>query len=146
MKKVFIYYSQSGNGDLIADYLKHTTDIRKVESLEPLPKNRVLQILSGGFKAMINYHDKLDNFDNNISDYDEIIIGSPVWNDRLCSPINSVLKVLDLKNKKVKCILYSGSGKAVKAIKQLTKYGITDIIVLKEPIKNVQELNKLKGV
>ena len=82
-KKLFIYYSLSGNGDLVADYLKHTYDIRKVVTKEPLPKNYILSLITGGFKAMINYHDKLDNFDNNIEDYNEIVIGSPIWNDRL---------------------------------------------------------------
>ena len=143
-KKLFIYYSLSGNGDLVADYLKHTYDIRKVVTKEPLPKNYILSLITGGFKAMINYHDKLDNFDNNIEDYNEIVIGSPIWNDRLSSPINTVLDNINLKNKKVTFILYSGSGKANKAIKQLEKYNIKNIYVLKEPIKKPTELNKIK--
>lgn len=143
-KKLFIYYSLSGNGDLVADYLKHTYDIRKVVTNEPLPKNYILSLITGGFKAMINYHDKLDNFDNNIEDYNEIVIGSPIWNDRLSSPINTVLENINLKNKKVTFILYSGSGKANKAIKQLEKYNIKNIYVLKEPIKKPTELNKIK--
>ena len=145
-KKLFIYYSLSGNGDLVADYLKHTYDIRKVVTKEPLPKNYILSLITGGFKAMINYHDKLDNFDNNIEDYNEIVIGSPIWNDRLSSPINTVLENINLKNKKVTFILYSGSGKANKAIKQLEKYNIKNIYVLKEPIKKPTELNKIREV
>ena len=145
-KKLFIYYSFTGNGDLIADYFKLTTDIRRVETCEPLPKFYIFSIMSGGFKALINYHDKLYNFNNNIQDYDEIIIGSPIWNDRLCSPINSVLKQLDLKDKKVTAVLYSGSGKANKAISQLEKYNINRVFILKEPKKNIEELNKLKGI
>ena len=144
MKKIFIYYSLSGNGDIVAGFLKHTFDIRKVETKEPLSKNYILSLITGGFKALINYHDSLINFDNNIEDYDEIVIGSPIWNDRLSSPINTVLEKLNLKNKKVKCILYSGSGKAKKAKDQLKKYSIEEIYILKEPINNPHELNKIR--
>lgn len=146
MKSIFIYYSLSGNGDIIAEFLKHTHDIRKVEVLKPLPKNKILQIIEGGFKATINYHDKLLNFNDNIDYYDEIIIGSPIWNDRLCSPINSVLDTLKLNGKKVKFILYSGSGKAGKASNIIKDKYTSDIFVLKEPLKYPEELNKLKEI
>jgi len=93
---------------------------------------------------MINYEDKLTNFDNNISEYDEIIIGSPIWNSRLSSPINTILKELDLNNKKVSFILYSGTGKSIKATEFIkSKYPNSKIIELKEPKINNNELNKL---
>ena len=146
MKKVFIYYSLTGNGDEIAKILENKKyDIRKVETNEILPKNFILRILTGGYKAMIKYEDKLIDFDSDIEDYDEIIIGSPIWNNRLSSPINTVLKELKLNNKKITFILYSGSGKAKKATELINKtYPNSKIIDLKEPIKNKEELNKLK--
>lgn len=145
MKRLFIYYSLTGNGDIVADYLKDKKyDVRKVKTKEPLPNNFILRILSGGYKAMINYQDKLINFDDNIKDYDEIIIGSPIWNSRLSSPINAVLKLLDLSNKKVTFILYSGSGKNSKAMEILNnKYPNCKIINLKEPKKYKEQLKNL---
>ncbi len=138
MKKIFIYYSLSGNGDIIADYLNaKNIEIRKVKPVKELPKSMVFRILTGGFLAGINHEEKLINFDNNIKDYDEIIIGSPIWNGRLSCPINTVLKEIDLDNKKIIFILYSGSGKATKTEKKLKeKYKNVKIIVLKEPKSN----------
>ena len=145
MKRLFIYYSLTGNGDIVADYLKDKKyDVRKVITKEPLPNNFILRILAGGYKAMINYQDKLINFDDNIKDYDEIIIGSPIWNSRLSSPINTVLKLLDLSNKKVTFILYSGSGKNSKAMEILNnKYPNCKIINLKESKKYKEQLKNL---
>lgn len=145
MKKIFIYYSLTGNGDFVADYLKDKNyNIRKVETGEELPKNFFLRMLVGGYKSMINYEDKLINFDSDISDYDEIIIGSPIWNSRLSSPINTVLKSIDLSNKKVTFILYSGSGKSSKCEEFLkNKYNNANIINIKEPKHNNEELKKL---
>ncbi len=143
-KTLFIYYSLTGNGDIIAEKLKNkNADIRKVITKEPLPKNYVLSILTGGFKATINYKDKLENFDNNIDKYNHIIIGSPVWNSRLSSPINSVLDKLNLDNKEITFILYSGSGKAKKAEEKIRKlYKKVNIIHIKNPKENT-DLDKL---
>ena len=146
MKKIFIYYSLSGNGDLVAEYLsKKDIDIRKVNTSETLSKNMVLRIITGGFKAMINYKDKLVGFDNDIASYNEIIIGSPIWNSRLSSPINSVLDKINLSNKKITFILYSGSGKTIKAHELINKKFKAKIIDLKEPLRNKEELKKLNN-
>lgn len=146
MKKLFIYYSLTGNGDIIAEYLKGKGyEIRKVETSETLPKNNILRIISGGYKTMINYEDKLIDFNDDISPYEEILIGSPIWNFRLSSPINTVLKLLELKNKKVKFILYSGSNNCEKINKKIvSQYPNIEIINLSEPKNNKSELNKLK--
>lgn len=145
MKKLFIYYSNSGNGDKVASYLKDKGfDIRKVSTSEELPKSKILGILTGGFKASINYKDKLINFDNDISKYDVIYIGSPIWNSRLSSPINSVLDKVNLNNKKVTFILYSGSGQSKSATNKINKlYPNSKIINLKNPKSNIKELGKL---
>ena len=138
MKKIFIYYSLTGNGDEVAKYLKDKRiDIRKVETKEPLPKSMFLSILTGGFKAGIGYKDKLLDFNPNISNYDEVIIGSPLWNDRLSCPINTVLDEIDFVGKKVTFILYSGSGKTKKAQEKIkAKCENAQIILLKEPKKH----------
>ena len=145
MKKLFIYYSLSGNGDVVADYLKNKKyDIRKVIMKDKLPKNYIGQILIGGFLAGINHKAKLDDFNKDISDYDEIIIGSPIWNGKLSCPINTVLDKINLDNKKLSFILYCGSGEASKTEKRLKdKYGDIDIIILKEPKSNTVELKKV---
>lgn len=141
MKKIFIYYSLSGNGDVVATYLKtKNIDVRKVIIKDKMPKNYIGQILKGGFLAGINYKMELDNFDNNTDNYDEIIIGSPIWNGRLACPINTVLDNIDL-NKRISFVLYSGSGEAPKAEKMIReRYGNVNIIALKDPKKNIDDM------
>ena len=147
MKKLFIYYSLSNNGDIVADYLKEKGyEIRKVISKYKYPKSMFLRIIVGGYKATLNKKDKLIDFDSNIDKYDKIVIGSPIWNDRLSAPINSVLNLLDLKDKKLNVILYSASGKANNAKEKIKDlYGV-DAIILKEPKENKKELEKIKDI
>ena len=146
MKKIFIYYSLSGNGDAVAEYLKTKGyDIRKVEPDEKMPKSTFLRILKGGYLAMRNHKPKLKNFDSNIESYKEVIIGSPIWNGRLSCPINSVLDILDLKDKKLSFIFYSGSGSSPKATEKVSMlYPKADIINMIEPKNNLESLKSLQ--
>ena len=144
MKKLFIYYSFTGNGDVVADYLKDKADIRKIETKQKLPKTFFFQMMVGGFKGGIGYKDKLYDYDKDISKYDEIIIGSPIWNGSISSPINRVLDDLDLKNKKITFIFWSGSGTSPNATKKVNElYKDVKIIDLQDPKNNKNELKKL---
>ncbi len=145
MAKLFIYYSRSGNGDVVSNKYKELGfDIRKVESKYKLSKNLFLACMKGGFHASIGKKPKLINYDNNIDNYEEIFIGSPIWNGRIACPINTVLKKTNLENKKVTFVFYSGSGEAKNATKYVNKkYPNANIIILKEPKKYSEELNKL---
>ncbi len=145
MKKIFIYFSLTGNGDLISEKLKDEYEIRKIEMKRRFPKSFFLRVLKGGFLASINAKTKLKDFDYDIKDYDEVVIGSPIWNARFSSPINTLLSKLEIGDKKLSFVLYSGSGEGPKAIEKIKKnYKYDKIIILKEPLKYNEELDKLK--
>ena len=146
MRKLFVYYSYSGNGDEVATCLKEKEyEIQKVKTSKPLPKNYALGIIVGGFKAGIHYQDPLVDFYSDVTLYDEIVIGSPIWNARFSSPINTVLEKLNLTNKNLTFVLYSGSGKSPKATQKIHEnYPNAKIIDLQEPKKNKEELKKLE--
>lgn len=145
MKKLFIYYSYTGNGEIVANEMKQQGfDIRKAVPKKSLPKSFFWGVLTGGFLAGIKAKSKLVDFDSNVSDYDLVAIGSPIWNARFSAPINRVLKDIDLNNKDLVFVFYSGSGDAPKAVKRITKeYPNAKYIILKEPKKYPDELKKL---
>ncbi|MBO4572747.1 MAG: NAD(P)H-dependent oxidoreductase [Clostridia bacterium] len=145
MNGIFIYYSLTGSGDVVAERMKEKGyEVRKVISARRLPKKFFFRVLSGGFLAGLGAKDKLKDFDENIADFDEIVIGSPVWNGRFSTPINAVLDKLDLNNKKLRFVLYSGSGEAPKALKKISAcYPQAVTTVLKEPKDHPDELVKI---
>ena len=148
MAKLFIYYTLSGNGDTVADCLKDKGyDIRKVEPSKKPPKKFFLQILQCGFNAGRKYCEPLKSYDTDVSAYEEVVVGSPVWNGRLSCPINTVLRDTYLKDKKVTCVLYSGSGEAKKAEEQVLK-AVPDaaVIHLQEPKKNREAIERLSDL
>ncbi len=148
MKSIFIYYSNTGNGDAVAEYLKErSTELRAVKPKKELPKPFFFKMLTGGFRAGIGAKDELVNFDANVKEYDSVMIGSPIWNGRLSTPINTVLSEVPLNGKKVVFVLYSASGEAKNAVELLSdNYPDAKIIIVKEPKKYAEELKKLDVV
>ena len=145
MSKLLIYYSLSGNGELVAETLKERGfDLRRIELKKKPPKAFFFQILAGGFGAGIGRKEPLKDYDSDISGYDTIVIGSPVWNGRLSCPINTVLAQTDLSGKTLTFVLYSGGGEAKKAERQIAaKFPQAKIIHLKEPKTHPEQLERL---
>ena len=146
MKKLLIYYSHTGSIELVSkEFESKGYELRRVIEKKKMPKSFFFTILAGGFRASMNAKGKLIDYDNDVSSYDEIVIASPIWNGRLTPAINSVLAQTDLKDKKVSFVLSSGGGEAPKAIKKRNKlFPNIKIVVLKEPKKYKEELEKLK--
>ena len=145
MNKLFIYYSLSGNGDAVAAYLQEKGyEIRKVESAKKQPKIFFFRIMKGGFNAGRGYSEPLKDYDADVSAYDEVVIGSPIWNGRFSCPINTVLKETALDGKKLTFILYSGSGEGPKAVETIrARFPSAGILQLKEPKNNPETLKSL---
>jgi len=143
--KLLIYYSLSGNIDLVANKLRlKGYDTIKLKTKWLPPKHIFPLMMCCGFLALIGKKMKLIGFNVDLNKYDEVVIASPIWNGRISCPINTVLNQLNFKDKKVSIILSSASGKAKPAIRKINKkYKPSNLIVLREPKKNPLELNKL---
>ena len=147
MKKLFIYFSLSGNGDYIANYLETKGyEIRKISKKKQKEgKPGFWTIFFGGMLAGFNHKSKIQDFDLNVEDYDEIAVGSPIWNARISCPMNTALSRLNLKDKKLHFIFYSGSGTASKASERVMKeYPNARITILKEPKSHQDEIIKIE--
>ena len=144
MSKLFLYYSDTGNGDVLAARMRELgADVFRVEPKKELPKSFFWKIMTGGFEATVKYKPKLKGELPDTSAYDSVIIGSPVWNGRLSAPINTVLANENAAAKISDFILYSGSGEAKKATEYIKKrFPNARIVILKEPKKYPEKLEK----
>lgn len=143
--KYFIYFSASGNGDFIADYLKDKgyTPV-KVEMVKPIKKVGFFFILKYGGRAGFNKKEKIKELNLDLKEDDEVIVGSPIWNDRLSTPINTVLNQLELDKETTRFVVYPAGEKAVKVLKQLEKLGFKNPpIIYSYPLKNKEKIEKV---
>ena len=100
MKRIIIYYSLSGNTEeavkLIAELLGIET--LKIDTVKEMPKSFAAQLLIG---------------------YDEIFIGTPIWNSKGVPAINALLKDETVSKKVTGLIITSGGGEIDKCVKAL---------------------------
>ncbi len=136
MKSVFVYYSLTGNGDYLATLFKSEgLDVLKLETKHTLPKNRFFRMMTGGAEALFQCKAKLNVARFDLSAYDRIVLGTPVWNGRLTPAILSFLKNNSLSGKEVILVSYGGSGEAPKSGNRIAKsLLIKTIVALKEPL------------
>ena len=145
MKKLFIYSSFTGNGDLVAEKMKEKGyEIRKVTEKKKFPKSFFWSVFSGGFRAGMGVKAKLVNYNNDISEYGEIVLGSPIWCGTLPPTTNSILKQTNFEGKKLKVVFYSGSGEGKKGEAKIKKmFPDSEVIFMQEPKKHQDELKKI---
>ena len=139
--KYFVYFSWSGNGDFIASFLKERGyEPVKVETLKPLGKVNFFRILKYGFKAMGNKKTPIKEVNLELKEDDQVIIGSPIWNDRLSTPINAVLSQFEFNKENTKFILYPAGEETNKSFNQIADLGfIEKPIVYAHPLKSQEK-------
>lgn len=143
--KYFVYFSASGNGDFIAEYLKELgyTPI-KVEMIKPIKKINFFSIMKYGFRAGMNKKEKIKELNLDLKEEDEVIIGSPIWNDKLSTPINTLLDKYSFNKETTRFILYPAGEGTNKSLIQLEKLGFKNKpIVYSNPLKNQDKVKEL---
>ena len=145
MSKYFVYYSATGNGDFIAEKLKEAGyTLIKVETVKPIGKMSFFKILHYGGQAMFKKKAKIKELELSLKEDDEVIIGSPIWNDRLSTPINTVLAKYDFNKDATRFIVYPAGDKAIKVVSQLAKLGFkNEPVVYSYPLKNQEKIEEV---
>lgn len=114
MKKVLtVYFSHSGNTRKIAEQIQAKVggDVFELQTVDPYPRdynacvNQAKQEIADGHKPTLK--SKLPN----ITDYDIVFIGSPVWWYTVAPPVSTFLSEYDLSGKTVAPFCtHEGSG------------------------------------
>ena len=141
MSKYFVYFSLTGNGDYIASLYeeKGYTPV-KVEMVKTPKKVGFFTILKYGGRAMTNKKEKLKEITLNLKEDDEVIIGSPIWNDRLSTPISTILDQYSFNKETTLFVLYPAGEGTKKSLKQIEKLGFKKTpIVITYPLKNKEQ-------
>lgn len=121
MKRIIVYYSLSGNTkeavETIADKLGCET--LQIDTVKAMPKSFAARILVGGGQVAMNKIPKIKPVDKDFDDYDEIFIGTPIWNSKGVPAINAFLMDEKVCSKVTGLIITSGGGDIDKCVKAL---------------------------
>lgn len=121
MKRLIVYYSLSGNTEeavnAIAEKLQCKT--LRIDTVKPMPTSFAARILVGGGQVAMNVVPKIKEIDCDLNEYDEIFIGTPIWNSKGVPAINAFLQDPVICQKVTGLIITSGGGEIEKCVQAL---------------------------
>ena len=104
MKKLVVYYSYTGNTKMIAESIqkKLNCDILKIQPVKPYSSDYQKVVDEEQNNSSTNKTPEIKKIDLKLDDYDEIIIGTPVWWYTIAPVIRTFLKENNLSGKTIK--------------------------------------------
>ena len=123
MKTAVIYYSYGGNCALVAEILKTelSADIFRIETLDDKKRKGISLFFWGGGQVFMGKKPPLKPLSVEISAYDLVVLGTPVWAGSPAPALASFLGKNSITGKKIAlfCCHGGGKGKALVKIKAL---------------------------
>ena len=112
MKALVVYYSLEGNCKFIAEEIKKETgaDILELKPVNDISKKGFFRYFSGGYQALREKKPELKPVNIDLSQYDIIFLGAPVWAQRFAPTINTFISGNQFSGKKIALFCTSGSG------------------------------------
>lgn len=146
MKTLIIYYSLDGNTKFLAESMAQVVgaDVFEIKTVKDLGKG-FMKYIWGGKQVMMKEKPAILPFDRNLSDYEMIIIGSPVWASTFAPPLSTFLEGNKVSSKKVAlfCSFAGDAGKTFENFKSALKDNqIVGEIGLMNPLKNREDSTK----
>lgn len=104
MKKLVVFYSYTGHTKMIAESIqkKLNCDILEIKPTKPYSTDYQTVVDEEQNNSSAGKTPDIQKIDKNINEYDEIIIGTPVWWYTIAPVIRSFLTQNDLSNKTIK--------------------------------------------
>ena len=125
MKNILIaYYSHSGNTKKIAEKIQEKTnaDIFRIEPIKEYPNDYRELVNLAQKEKLANFHPELKSKLDNISKYDIIFIGTPVWWYTMASPVRTFIKEYNLENKIIAPFCTHGGGGEASTFEEFSKF------------------------
>ena len=152
MKSLVVYYSMSGNCEMVAKEISKLTgaDVLRIEPEKAFPDSGFRKFFWGGKSAVMGDTPELKPYEFDASLYDTIVIGFPVWASRMAPPLKTFVadNAEALKGKRIASFACQGGSGAEKAFSQL--YGMLGrasldaTMVLNDPKTRVDAGNDTK--
>ena len=103
MKTLLVYFSYTGNTKTIAKMVKDklNCDILEIKTVIPYSEDYDSVVNDEQNSEASNHLPEIQNIDVNLGEYDQIIIGTPVWWYRPVPAIRTFLTQNDLSGKKI---------------------------------------------
>lgn len=144
MSTLVVFFSFEGNTKLVGDTIAKTmgADTVELKTSKQYPTAGIGKFFWGGKSVLFGETPQLVNERIDLSKYDTVIIGTPIWAGSFAPPIKSFITQYQMKGKRIGLFACHGGGGAKKCFSKLREaypenQFIGEIAFL-EPKKNPQ--------
>lgn len=153
MKTLIVYYSRTQTTKRIAEIIQRELDCDIEEITDSNKYKGKLGFIKGGMNATMGRTSDINPVTKNPSDYDLVIIGTPVWSSNMVPPIHTYLLTYNdqIKNMASFCTCMGGGyDKALKKIAEVSgKTQLSTMFLTSKEIEKPEEkiktfINKIR--
>ncbi len=121
MNTLVVYFSLDGNTKLLAGKIAETmnANIIELKTNKKYPAEGFWKYFLGGKSVVFGEKPKLTIADIDLSRYETIIIGTPVWASSFTPPIKSFISKYKIQGKRIALFACSMGGEAEKCLTKL---------------------------
>ena len=148
MKTLIVYYSLEGNTQWAAEKLAERlgADTLRLVPKAAYPDRGFKKFLFGGKSAVMKEAPELESYEVDITQYEQIVLATPVWAGTLTPPLRSFIQREDLSGKRLALVASSMGGSPGKTFEHLKALlGVTgDVptLSLRDPKSHPSQANE----
>ncbi len=101
MKALVLYYSRTGTTRKVAEEIASALSADLEELKDHRKRSGPIGFIKSGFEARAHKTVALEPLSHDLSTYDLIVVGTPVWASTMCSPVRTLLLNSALRGHKV---------------------------------------------
>ena len=122
MKTLLVYYSRTGNTRMIANTISESIKCDIEEIVEKDKRKGIIGYIKSGYQASRGKVDHIEDSKYELSGYDLLIIGTPVWAGKMSVPVRTYLKKNMNKIPLLACFCTCGGSGIEKTIEYIGSY------------------------
>ena len=122
MKTLLVYYSRTGNTRMIANAISESIECDVEEIVEKDKRKGIIGYIKSGYQASRGKVNHIEDSKYDISVYDLLIIGTPVWASKMSVPVRTYLKKNMEKIPLLACFCTCGGSGIEKTIEDISNY------------------------
>ncbi|GKU23278.1 flavodoxin family protein [Clostridium folliculivorans] len=151
MRSLVIFYSLEGDTKFIAETISKELDgdIAEIKPVKQIPTGGFRKYLWGGKQVMFKDKPDIEPINEDLSKYDLIVLGTPVWASRFAPVFNTFLEKHKIKNKSIALFCCHSGGREGKTFEdfkeKLKGNDFLGEMAFEDPLKKDKEDSLLKA-
>lgn len=148
MKCLTLYYSRTGNTKLIAEKISKELSSEIKEIIDKKKRSGFIGYIKSAREAMKKNQTDIENISIDLSDFDTIIIGTPVWVGRMAPAVRTIIKQYNEKLVNIAFFCTSGGPNPRHTLSEMEELcgekPISTLHLNKKEIKNNVMMEKIE--